>query len=93
MRDLLSKLTTGTMIAGAALLVSACGSTEPANNTTANVEEMNTEDSMMNGTTNDMMTNTDGAMMDGNNMAMDNMDNMGNMAADNMSNMSNGNAM
>lgn len=73
MRDLMSKLLTGSMVAGAALLVSACGSTEPANNTTANTMEMNAEDSMMmNGTTNDMMTNTDGAMMDGNNMADDN---------------------
>lgn len=31
MRDLLSKLTLGTMVAGAALLVSACGGTETAN--------------------------------------------------------------
>ncbi|WP_136161418.1 hypothetical protein [Sphingomonas flavalba] len=30
MRDLLSKLTTGALVAGAALLVSACGGTEPA---------------------------------------------------------------
>lgn len=72
MRDLLSKLMTGSMIAGAALLVSACGKTEPAEtNDTANVAEMNAEDSMMNGTTNDMMTNTDAAMANDAGMAAD----------------------
>lgn len=63
MRDMISKLMTGTAVAGAALLVAACGSSTPAeNNTATNVEEMNAEDSMMNGTTNDMMTNTDASM-------------------------------
>ena len=41
MRDLLSKIVTGSMVAGAALLVVACGSNEDAtaNNTALNVEE------------------------------------------------------
>jgi len=50
MRDLLTKVLTGSMIAGAALMVSACGSKEEANNMeTANVTEMNATD--MNTTT------------------------------------------
>ncbi|MGV3482001.1 MAG: hypothetical protein ACO1O3_18770 [Sphingobium sp.] len=73
MRDMISKLMTGSAVAGAALLVAACGSSQPAeNNTTANVEEMNAEDAMMDGTTNDMMTNTDAAMGNAENMAADN---------------------
>ena len=41
MRDLISKVVTGSMIAGAALLVVACGSNEDAtaNNAVMNVEE------------------------------------------------------
>jgi hypothetical protein len=57
MRDLLSKLVTGSMIAGAALLVTACGGSESAtdNNAAMNVEEpMMTNDTTsvdaMNGT-------------------------------------------
>lgn len=61
MRDIVSKLMTGTMVAGAALLVSACGSTEPAAND-ANVVELNAEDNMLDGTATDMMTNTDAVM-------------------------------
>jgi hypothetical protein len=73
MRDTISKLMTGSAVAGAALLVAACGSSQPVeNNTTANVEEMNAEDAMMDGTTNDMMTNTDAAMGNADNMAADN---------------------
>ena len=37
MRDILSKLTTGSMIAGAALLVAACGGDTAANNTAADM--------------------------------------------------------
>lgn len=82
MRHLLSKAMTGTVL-GAGLLLAACGSTEPAaNNMSANVEELNAEDSMMNGTMNDSMTNMDGAMM--NDMNMSNDANM--MANDMMSN-------
>ena len=49
MRDLLSKVMTGSMVAGAALLVAACGGGEDAavNNTAANFQDdtlMNTGD-------------------------------------------------
>ena len=73
MRDTISKLMTGTMIAGAALLVSACGKSEPADTNTANVTELNAmDDTMMNGTIDDNMTGADGMnAMDGN-MAADN---------------------
>jgi hypothetical protein len=56
MRDLISKVVTGSMIAGAALFVTACGSNEDATNNTA---AMNIEEPMA---TNDM-TNVDA--MDG----------------------------
>ncbi|HEU4968857.1 hypothetical protein [Sphingomonas sp.] len=96
MRDLLTKVLTGSMIAGAALMVSACGSKEEANNMdTANVTEMNATD--MN-TTTDNMTAVDAANGTGN-MAgdMNDMNASGNMMGNNMSdnmmgnNMSNGN--
>ena len=45
MRDLISKIMTGSMIAGAALLVTACGGAEDA---TTNNAEMNVEDPLMN---------------------------------------------
>jgi hypothetical protein len=48
MRDLLSKVVTGSMIAGAALLVTACGGSEDA---TANNAALNAEVPLM---TNDM---------------------------------------
>ncbi|MBB5687040.1 hypothetical protein [Sphingobium boeckii] len=72
MRDTISKLMTGAMIASAALLVSACGKTEPAADNSVNVTELNAmDDTMMNGTTNDSMTSMDGTnAMDGN-MAAD----------------------
>ena len=72
MRDTISKLMTGAMIASAALLVSACGKTEPAADNTANVTELNAmDDSMMNGTTNDSMTAADGMNATDGNMAAD----------------------
>lgn len=89
MRDLFSKLMTGTAIAGAALLVSACGGTEEANtvdNTT--VTDMNAMDPMLDGTTTDNMTAVDGAMGNDGMMANDMADN-GMMANDTMGNMSN----
>jgi hypothetical protein len=57
------KIITVSMIASAALFVSACGKTESTNATDANamVTEMNAGEAME-GTTNDTMTNTDGAM-------------------------------
>ena len=70
MRDLFSKLMTGSMIAGAALLVSACGGGESANTAETNMTEMNSMDtSMESGSMNDV-TAVDGAMADSN-MAMD----------------------
>ncbi len=90
MRDLLSKLLTGSMVAGAALVVSACGGSENANtvDNTTSVTEM---DSMepVDGTTNDM-TAVDGAAGTGNmsadaNMTMDtNSMSGGNMMSNNM---------
>jgi len=89
MRDLLSKLLTGSMVAGAALVVSACGGSENANtvdNTT--VTEMDAMEPV-DGTTNDM-TAVDGAAGTGNmsadaNMTMDtNSMSSGNMMSNNM---------
>jgi hypothetical protein len=69
MRDLFSKLMTGSMIAGAALLVSACGGSETANTAETNLTEMNSMDTMESGSMNDV-TAVDGAMAD-TNMSMD----------------------
>lgn len=69
MRDLMSKLITGSMIAGAALFVSACGGGESANTAETNMTEMNSMEPME-GTTNDV-TAVDGAMGADTNMAMD----------------------
>ena len=95
MRDLFSKVMTGSMVAGAALLVAACGGSETADTNSTNMTEMEATDPMMEGSTNDV-TATDAATMDANmmggNMTMDaNMSgdmNMmgGNMAEGNMSN-------
>ncbi len=68
MRALLSKIVTGSMIASAALLVSACGGSEPAAENTV-VTDLNATD-MLDGTVTDNMTAIDGAM--GDNMAMSN---------------------
>jgi len=84
MRDIFKKAMTGSMIAGAALLVAACGGTETAetNNT---MMEMDATDPMLDGTTNDV-TAVDAGTMDGN-MAMDsNMTMDANMMDMNMSN-------
>ena len=87
MRDLLKTVMTSSMVAGAALLVAACGGSETAetNNT---MTEMDATDPMMDGTTNDV-TAVDGAGMDGNmamdsNMTMDANMSGGNMSSDNM---------
>jgi len=69
MRDLMSKLMTGSMIAGAALLVSACGGGETANTAESNMAEMNSMEPLE-GTMNDV-TAVDGAMGADANMAMD----------------------
>lgn len=91
MRDLLNKLLTGSMVAGAALVVSACGGSESANtveNTT--VTEMDAMEPV-DGATNDV-TAVDGAganAMGGNmsadaNMTMDSNMMSGNMSSGNM---------
>lgn len=74
MRALLSKALTGSMIAGAALLVSACGGS--TNTTTENtvVTDLNATDATMDaGTMTDNMTAVDGAMGDNSMMPMDDM--------------------
>ena len=59
-RILMRKIVTLSMVAGAALLVAACGGTEPAATENTAVTEMNAADAME-GTTNDAMTNVDAA--------------------------------
>lgn len=96
MRNLLNKLMTGSMVVGAALVVSACGGSENAN--TVDNTTVTGMDSMepVDGTTNDM-TAMDGANGMGNmsadaNMTMDTNMTSGNMMAGNMSgNMMSGN--
>ena len=67
MRHLISKLMTGSLVAGAALLVAACGHSETAN-TTENTTMTDLNTMSPEGTTNDM-TAIDAASE---NMAMDN---------------------
>jgi hypothetical protein len=76
MRNLFTKLMTSSMIAGAALAVSACHHDDAANNSDTNMTDMNTMDSSA-GMTNDMsatdsMGNSgaaDNSMMAGNDMS------------------------
>ncbi|MBA3676813.1 MAG: hypothetical protein H0W74_05350 [Sphingosinicella sp.] len=74
MRSLFKKAMTGSMIAGAALLVAACGGDNAeVNNTTT---DLNAMDPMMEGTTNDVTAIDAGTGMDSNmatdaNMTMD----------------------
>ena len=70
MRDLFKKAMTGSMIAGAALFVTACGggNNDAANNTAGT--EMDATDPMMEGTTNDV-TAIDGANGADANLGMD----------------------
>ncbi|HCB76705.1 hypothetical protein [Sphingomonas yantingensis] len=70
MRALISKVVTGSMIASAALLVSACGGN--TENTTDNtvVTDLNTTDPMMDGTMTDNMTAVDGGATMGNDAMM-----------------------
>lgn len=98
MRDLLNKFLTGSMVVGAALVVSACGGSENANtvdNTT--VTEMDAMEPV-DGATNDVTAMDGGNMMGGNmsadaNMTMDTNSMSGNMMSGNMSdaNMMSGN--
>jgi len=89
MRNLLNKLMTGSMVVGAALVVSACGGSENANTTdNTTVTGMDTMEPV-DGTTNDM-TAMDGANGMGNmsadaNMTMDTNMTSGNMTSGDMS--------
>ena len=69
MRDLFKKVMAGSMIAGAALLVSACGGGEDAEANNTAMTEMGT-DPMLDGTTNDVTAIDAGTGADAN-MAMD----------------------
>ena len=89
MRHLISKLMTGSMVAGAALLVAACGSSETANTTeNTTMTDLNTMEPE--GTTNDMTAiDAAGGNMADNSMMMDN----AGMATDNSADMMANNGM
>jgi hypothetical protein len=71
MRAILSKALTGSMIAGAALLVSACGGTTETTTENTVVTDLNATDATMDGTMTDNMTAVDGAMGNDGAMATD----------------------
>ncbi len=81
MRHLISKLMTGSMVAGAALLVAACGSSETAN-TTDNTTMTDLNTMAPEGTTNDMtaIDAAGGNTADNSAMMMDNATSTGNSA-------------
>ncbi len=54
MRNIVSKIVTGGMVAGAALLVTACGGGEDAEANNSAMTELNATDTMLDGTTNDV---------------------------------------
>jgi len=70
MRAILSKGLTASMIAGAALLVSACGGSTDTTTENTVITDLNATDATMDGTMSDNMTPVDGAM--GNDMMMSN---------------------
>ncbi len=71
MRAIFSKVVTGSMIAGAALLVSACGGKTETTTENTVVTDLNSTDTMMDGTMTDNMTAVDGAMGNDTMMAND----------------------
>ena len=73
MRAILSKVVTGSMIAGAALLVSACGGKTETTTENTVVTDLNATDTMTDGTRTDNMTAVDGAMGNDAMMANDTM--------------------
>jgi hypothetical protein len=73
MRAFLSKAVTGSMIAGAALLVSACGGKTETTTENTVVTDLNATDTMTDGTMTDNMTAVDGAMGNDAMMANDTM--------------------
>lgn len=70
MRNIISKVMTCSMIAGAALAVSACGGAENEEAENVIITDMNATDTMMDGTTNDV-TAIDAATGADANMTMD----------------------
>jgi hypothetical protein len=73
MRAIFSKAVTGSMIAGAALLVSACGGKTETTTENTVVTDLNSTDTMMDGAMTDNMTAVDGAMGNDAMMANDTM--------------------
>jgi hypothetical protein len=73
MRAIFSKVVTGSMIAGAALLVSACGGKTETTTENTVVTDLNSTDTMMDGAMTDNMTAVDGAMGNDAMMANDTM--------------------
>ncbi len=81
MRALFTKAVAGSMIASAALLVSACGGTTETTADNTTVMDVNATDPVLDGTTTDNMTMVDGATGNDTGMAGDTMtanDTMGN---------------
>lgn len=70
MRNIVSKIVNGGLVAGAALLVTACGGGEEAEVNNTAMTEMNATDTMLDGTTNDV-TSIDAATGADVNMAGD----------------------
>lgn len=75
MRAFLTKAVAGSMIASAALLVSACGETTETTVDNTTVMDVNATDPVLDGTTSDNMTMVDGATGNDMGMAMDEADN------------------
>ena len=71
MRALFTKAVAGSMIASAALLVSACGGTTETTADNTTVLDVNATDPVLDGTTTDNMTMVDGATGNDTGMAGD----------------------
>ncbi|WP_422056869.1 hypothetical protein [Sphingomonas sp.] len=80
MRAVFTKAVAGSMIASAALLLSACGGTTENTTDNTTVMDVNATDPVLDGTTSDNMTMVDGATGNDTGMAGDMManDTMGN---------------
>ncbi|WP_066661623.1 MULTISPECIES: hypothetical protein [unclassified Sphingomonas] len=81
MRAVFTKAVAGSMIASAALLLSACGGTTETTADNTTVMDVNATDPVLDGTTSDNMTMVDGATGNDTGMAGDTMaanDTMGN---------------
>lgn len=61
MRALFTKAVAGSLVAGSALLLSACGGNTPAPVDNTTVVDVNATDPVLDGTTSDNMTAVDGA--------------------------------